>query len=216
MELIMAANENMGKCFKLVLCKASRACNVCYAQSICFPKTMQFRLSQRTCVLILLMKTQTVTLRFAAYRPGSVEGSESARHRQLEKHAQFDAAVSWSTCWWYDSVRWKCVFHSCGGMEGAVAVEQASRPDKAKGTPGWISVRGGWERGEKRGREKWERGLWVLVPGAGGAGWDATSFRRPGVHTETWSNVELWHTQTHHIEKATRSRSNKRGDIKGY
>ncbi|KAK9539664.1 hypothetical protein VZT92_002166 [Zoarces viviparus] len=35
------------------------------------------------------------------------------------------------------------VLQRCGGREGAVAVEQASRSYQAKGTPGGIRIRGG-------------------------------------------------------------------------
>lgn len=43
------------------------------------------------------------------------------------------------------------VFQSCGSMEGVAAVEQASRPYKAKGTPGWIRITGGREREVREG-----------------------------------------------------------------
>lgn len=82
-------------------------------------------------------------------------GLENTRGRQLEKHAQFDSAVSWSTSWWCDIVWWNCISEllCMRGGGGVGVVKQASRPYKAKGMPGWIRIRAGWERGARKVRE---------------------------------------------------------------
>lgn len=111
----------------LFLHKICKAFNVCYAQSICFTKNMQFNLtatSQRTSVFSWMIITQTVPLCFAAYRPGCIEGWKTltaANWRnmlnltQLSPGAHADDVILCG----------ETVFQSCGGTEGAVAVEQA-------------------------------------------------------------------------------------------
>lgn len=138
--------------------------------------------SQTTSAFTWRITAQTVTLCFAAPRAGKHPPPPTA-----------ETCSIWSSCLLEHKLMilyGETVFLRCGGMEGAV--EQASRPCKAKGMPGWIRIRQGWERGEK----VREGPLGLSAPGAGGTGRGATSFRRPGVHRVTWSNVQFWHTQT--------------------
>lgn len=101
-------------------------------------------------------------------------GKDHTHQRQVEKHAQFDAAVSWSKCWWSDFFVWLqlCFCCICGA-------EKDARGRGGEGDEGhaWHQSRpagfvlkqrarqAGWgsepdEREERRLRRKSERGAW--------------------------------------------------------
>lgn len=99
-------------------------------------------------------------------------GVENTHCSQLEKHAQFDAAVSWSTSQWCDSVWWNCIAelwrdgggHGCGAGQQAIESKGHARQDKDQ------------RRMREKRREKWERGLWVWTVGP------QSRRHRPGCH----------------------------------
>ena len=127
----MVGNKSTGKCF---MCKIFKAYNVCYVRSICFSNTMRFGPTATSQRLLFSLVC------FAACSPGCTEGWKTltaANWRNMLNLMQLSPGAH------ADDVMFFTVFQSCGGTEGAVAAEQASRPYEAKGTPGWIRIRGG-------------------------------------------------------------------------
>lgn len=149
---------------KCVIVRQVWALNRCKLQayiywgSICVLEMMQFSFQL---TVILWKKAKRTTWR-VSLPTGLVSQSNRKRNthqRQLESHAQFDAAVSRSECRWYESVWRNCVSLQYSGAEGR---SRSGAGQHALQSKGHARLREDQRRMRKKERrvetEKWEVG----------------------------------------------------------